>query len=297
MTTRTNTPMRRAILSMSLATMALAPLYSGCKSEPEKPLAEKAEKLEAPEKPKSLDATTFKISSEGGELGFEMDAPFEKIRGRVPADAISGEITVDFMDVTKSTGLVHVDISALELFQRKAEAEGEYGEEEKSDLQNEHAQAWLEIGEDAPEEDRKKNALIEYSVQNVLEASEKDISKMEGAERKVTLTVEGEFLLHQRKAKKTAELEVVFHFDGDTPKSVQVKTVKPLAIGLEEYDVHPREAFGKLAAKTLGALSDKVAKEAMVGVEFKATPDAAGAKPAADAPKEAAEAPAEAPAK
>ncbi len=276
-----NTTMRRAILSMSLATLALAPIFTGCNSEPEKPLAEKAEKLEAPVKPKSLDATTFKIDAEGGKLSFEMDAPFEKIRGRVPANAISGEVTVDFMDVTKSTGLVHVDITDLELFQSKAEKEGEYGEETKSDLQNEHARAWLEIGEDAPEEDRKKNALIEFSVQNVLSASEKDISKMEGSERKVTLKVEGEFLLHQRKAKKAAELEVVFHFDGDTPKSIEVKTVKLLAIGLEEYEVQPREAFGKLAAKTLGALSDKVSKEAMVGVEFTATAGAKSPTPAA----------------
>ena len=176
--------MRRAILSISLATLALAPmLHAGCKSEPEKPLAEKAEKLEAPEKPKSLDATTFKIGAEAGKLGFEMEAPFEKIRGRVPASAVTGEVTVDFMDLTKSTGLVHVDITELELFQQKAEEEGEYGEETKSDLQNEHARAWLEIGEDAPEEERKKNALVEYSVQKVLEASEKDISKLEGAER------------------------------------------------------------------------------------------------------------------
>jgi hypothetical protein len=281
--------MRSAILSLPLAMLAIAPLAAGCgKSEPEKPLAEKAEKLEAPEKPKSLDAKTFTIGSDAGEVGFAMEAPFEQILGDVPAKAISGEVTVDFMDVTKSTGLVHVDLTELELFQRKAEKEGEYGEKVKSDLQNEHARNWLEIGDDAPEEDKKKNALVEYSVQKVLEASEKDISKLEGAERKVTLKVEGEFLLHQRKATKQAELEVVFHFDGDEPKKIEVTTVKPIAIGLEEYDVHPREAFGKLAAKTLGALSDKVGKEAMVSVKFTAAPGAGGAaaKPAAEEPSE-----------
>lgn len=279
--------MRRALSTLLLATTALA-LTSACSSEPAKPLAEKAEKLE-PEQPKSIEARTFKIQGPGSSVGFEMEAPLEKIRGRVPEGAISGEINVDFMDLTKSNGLVHVDIKELELFQRKAGDDGKLGEETKSDLQNEHARAWLEIGEDAPEEDRVKNTRVEYSVKNVKSASVTDLTKVAGAERKVTLQVEGEFLLHQRKATKEAELEVVFTFDGDTPTKMTVKTVKPLGIGLEEYDVRPREAFGKLAAKTLGALSDKVAQQADLSVEFTAVPDRAqkpAAAPAADAAKE-----------
>ncbi|MEZ4451691.1 MAG: hypothetical protein R3B09_19650 [Nannocystaceae bacterium] len=276
--------MRRALSTLLLATTALA-LTQGCSSEPAKPLAEKAEKLEA-EKPKSIEARTFKIESAGSSVGFEMEAPLEKIRGRIPEGAISGEINVDFMDLTKSNGLVHVDIKELELFQRKAGDDGNLGEETKSDLQNEHARNWLEIGEDAPEEDRGKNTRVEYSVKTVKSASVTDLTKVTGPERKVTLQVEGEFLLHQRKATKAAELELVFHFDGDKPTKMAVKTVKPLGIGLEEYDVRPREAFGKLAAKTLGALSDKVAQQADLSVEFVAVPDpnqAPAPAPAGDA--------------
>lgn len=281
--------MRSALSTLLVATTALA-LTAGCSSEPQKPLAEKAEKLE-PEKPKSIEARTFKIQGPGSSVGFEMEAPLEKIRGRVPEGAISGEINVDFMDLTKSNGLVHVDIKELELFQRKAGDDGTLGEETKSDLQNEHARAWLEIGEDAPEEDRVKNTRVEYSVKTVKSASVTDLTKVSGAERKVTLQVEGELLLHQRKATKAAELEVVFTFDGETPTKMTVKTVKPLGIGLEEYDVRPREAFGKLAAKTLGALSDKVAQQAELSVEFAAIPDpnqapAPAATPAADAAKD-----------
>jgi hypothetical protein len=49
-----------------------------------------------------------------------------------------------------------------------------------------------------------------------------------------------------------------------------VRTLEPLRIGLEEFDVRPREAFGKLAQKTLDALGTKVAKEAPLQVEFSA---------------------------
>jgi len=49
-----------------------------------------------------------------------------------------------------------------------------------------------------------------------------------------------------------------------------VRTTEPLDAGLEEYDVRPREAFGKLAQRTLDALGTKVAKSAPLQVEFTA---------------------------
>jgi hypothetical protein len=94
--------------------------------------------------------------------------------------------------------------------------------------------------------------------------------KMTGAERKVTMTVTGDFLLHGRKSTKTADVEAVFKFEGDKPQSVTVKTTKPFAAGLAEHDVHPRDSFGVLAQKGLDALGEKVAKEAQVSVEFTA---------------------------
>ena len=99
---------------------------------------------------------------------------------------------------------------------------------------------------------------------------EKNLTKMTGAERTVALKATGEFLLHGHKAEKVAELTATFHFEGDKPVSVHVKTAKPLAIGLAEYDVKPRDAFGKFAAKTLDVLAPKVAKEALVSLEYTA---------------------------
>lgn len=251
--------------TLSLAVVLLA----ACGGEPVK-LAQKAEKLEI-EAPKSKGSQRYAIDPATTRLGFDMEAPIEKIRGKVPASAMTGELFVDPSDITRTTGLVHVDISELELFQRAAPAEGQpFGEEKKEPKQNEHARQWLEISPDTPPEQLAKNTKIEFSLAQITDASATDLTKLTGAERKVTFTATGEFLLHQRKATKSVKLEATFKFAGDQAQEVTVKSLEPLQIGLDEYDVRPREGFGKLAAKTLAALSPKVAKFAEVSIEFTA---------------------------
>jgi len=255
------------------APVLVALLACACGGEPVK-LAEKAQKLEV--KPPPPAPTTLHLAVDGtsGNLGFDMEAPIEKIRGKVPASALSGEIWLDPTDLAKSRGLVRVDLRELELFQRTAPEEGqEFGEEIKNDTQNEHARVWLEISPDTPADELAKNAIIEFALSRVSDASAADLSKVPGPERKVTFTASGEFLLHQRKAEKSVKLEATFRYDGDVLREVHVKSVEPLAIGLDEYDVRPRTAFSQLAAKTLEQMSPKVAKEAEVSLEFIARPD------------------------
>ena len=278
---------------MRLALLAVSCLVVACGGGEPVQLAPQAEKLTI-EAPKSKGAQRYAIAATGGKLEFDMEAPIEKIRGRVPEAAVTGEIFVDPTDLTKTTGLVHVDLRELALFQRQASAEGQpFGEETRSDKQNEHARNWLEIGADTPEDVLKKNTLVEFSLREVKDASATDLSKVTGPERKVTFTATGEFLLHQRKASKSVKLEATFTGAADAPTGITIKTLEPLEIGLEEYDVRPREGFSKLAAKTLQALSPKVASAAQVHFEFTATlaPDAkptmqsvAEAAPAAAAP-------------
>ena len=252
-------------------------LLLACGGEPVQ-LAPQAEKLTI-EAPKSKGAQRFTIDPATTELGFAMEAPVEKIRGRVPPAAMTGEIFVDPTDLTKTTGLVHVDLRELELFQRTTTAEGTpFGEETKNPTQNEHARQWLEISPDTPEDQLAKNALIEFSLQKVSDLSAADLTKLSGAQRKVTFTATGDFLLHQRKASKSVKLEATFDFTGDAPTGVAVKSLEPLDIGLDEYDVRPRTGFSKLAAKTLQSLSPKVAKAAEVSLTFRAKL-AADAKP------------------
>ncbi|HVY48388.1 MAG TPA: YceI family protein [Minicystis sp.] len=261
------------VLALALAPLALA----GCSEKSSAPLAPTASAL-ATAKPASKAAEPFTVDKATSKVEFMMEAPKEKIRGRVTGGT-EGTLEIDPTDVTKTTGLITVDLGGLEVFQTTMGDDGKPGEETKNELQNKHARTWLEISDDAPEAQRKANSRVEFSIQKIDQASEKDVSKMTGADRKVTLKASGEFLLHGRKSQKTAELEATFHYEGGRPVSVTVKTTKPFAVGLAEHEVQPREAFGKLAAKTLDVLAPKVAKEALVSVDFtaKGGPAKAGA--------------------
>lgn len=262
-----------------LLVLALVAACGG--GEPVK-LAEKAEKLEVAPPPAAPTTLHLVIDGTDGKLGFDMEAPIEKIRGKVPPSAVGGEIWIDPTDLGKSRGLVRVDLRDLELFQRTVpEGGGEFGEEVKNDTQNEHARQWLEISPDTPPEELAKNAIVEFALTRVAVASATDLSKVPGSERKVTFTATGDFLLHQRKAEKSVKLEATFRYDGDALRELHVTSVEPLAIGLDEYDVRPRTGFSKLAAKTLEALAPKVAKHAEVSLEFTARPERAAPAPSA----------------
>jgi hypothetical protein len=184
---------------------------------------------------------------------------------------MTGELFVDPTDLARTTGLVHVDLRELELFQQTSADDGKtFGAETRNDTQNEHAREWLEIGADAPPDQLQKNALIEFSLRSIKDISAADLTKLSGTERKVTFTATGDFLLHQRKASKSVALAATFTWAGDHPTSVTIRSREPLVIGLDEYDVRPRTGFGKLAAKTLETLAPKVAKSAEVNLEFTA---------------------------
>jgi polyisoprenoid-binding protein YceI len=247
--------------------LVAVPVTGGCENKPSESLAPTASALEAP-KPPAAGAQSFKLDPASSKLDFTMDAELEKIFGRAPG-AVEGELFVDPKDVTKSTGLVKLDLDKLSIYQRKREsADKEFGEEVKHEKQNKDMRTWFEIEPDAPAEVREKNRWVEFKIDKVENASTKDVSALSGAERKVTLTVSGDFRLHQRVTKKSAKLEVTFKYEGDKPVELRVKTQEPFGIGLEEHDVRPRSAFSKLADKGLDALGAKVAKVAMVSLEF-----------------------------
>ncbi|MGK3986540.1 hypothetical protein WME99_26075 [Sorangium sp. So ce136] len=272
--------------TLFLGALATASLGAAACEEEKPRLAPAATELKAPEV-KAPAAAAFAIDRASSKVELAMDAPREQIRGRIQG-AAAGTLQVDPADVTRTTGLITVDLSTLELFQTAVGDDGKPGEEKKSDLQNEHARTWLEISKDTPDAVREKNEKAQFAIRSISTSGEKDLTKMSGAERTVTVTASGDFLLHQRQSPRTVELIATFRYEGDRLAGLTVKTAKPFAVGLAEHDVRPREAFGKLAQKTLEVLSPKVAKEAMVSLELSAT-----AGPAAAA---AAAAPAEAPA-
>jgi len=255
-------PIAACLLSTALA----AP---GCEDKPAANVAPESSAL-APAKPAAMGARTFSIEKASSNVDFLMDAPVEKIRGKLPGTA-EGDLQIDLEDISKSTGVITIDIDGLEVYQTKAdEKTGKFGDETKSDTQNEHVRNWLEISKDTEEKKREQNRKVQFSIKSIEVTGEKNVMKLTGAERKVTLKAKGDFLLHGHKTEKVADLEATFKFEGDKPVSVSVKTGNRVPVNLAEHDVKPRDAIGKLLAKTLDDLSPKVAKEANVSIEFQA---------------------------
>jgi hypothetical protein len=241
----------------------------GCKKQEPESLAPTASAL-SPAQPAAAKASAVAIDSGSSRVSFSMAAPVEKISGEAPG-SVEGELFVDLEDVMRSTGLVRVDLDKLTLYQeRRADEMSSFGEKKKNDTQNQHARTWLEISDDVPEELRRANRYAEFKILRLEQPSEKNILQKGAGEQRITAIVVGDFRLHGRKNEKRVPVELVFRLSTTGLEALTVKTREPLPIGLEEYDVRPREAFGKLAQKTLDALGSKVAKTAALQVEFSA---------------------------
>ncbi|RYZ02137.1 MAG: hypothetical protein EOO73_32980 [Myxococcales bacterium] len=262
---------------MTLVGVAVLCAALGCskEKEPEQQLAPAAAALSAA--PQAASAQALTVDPSTSSFKFLMDSPLEKIDGDAPK-SLSGELFVDPTDLTKSTALVKADLKLLTLYQQKrGDDKGAYGERSKSDLQNEHARGWLQIDVKEGEvtaEQAEANRFAELKIEKLTDLSATDVTKLPGAERKVTGTATGDFRLHGRKAMKSAKVELVFKYDGDKLTAVDVKTLEPLPVALEEFEVHPRDAAGKIVKSLSDALSSnlkgKVAKDAPVTVSFTA---------------------------
>jgi hypothetical protein len=257
----------------------------GCDENKPQLAPEAAASTLASSAPKTATSKTLEVDKGVSQVSFLMDAPVEKIRGKV-SSGVDGQLFLDAKDLSQTTGNISVDISGLEIFQRKADDSGNFGEETKVEKQNEHAREWLEIGPSAPEDIRRKNARVEFRIASV-KPSKKDVTKETG-DVKLDVEATGDFLLHGRVSKKTVLLEVTLTLEAGSPKSVHIKTKSPFAVGLEEHDVRPRDTFGKLAAKTLQDLGSKVAKESQVEIDVRLVaagmPQSAPATPETAAP-------------
>ena len=272
-----------------VVTLALGASVAACEDKPNPDAAPVSSAL-APAKPKTAASLTFAIEADSSKVNFTMEAPVEKIHGDAPK-SVEGDIFVDLMDVTKSTGLLKVDLEKLVIAQQVREDDkSEFPEKKVNPTQNEHMKTWLQIDDKASEEDRKKNRYVEFKIKKVASKGGKNINEMKGAERKVTLTLTGDLRVHQRTLEQTTDIEIVFKYDGDKPVSMSVKSLKPMKVNLDKHDIRPRDTFGKIAKKTLGDMLNKVASDAPVSIEFnaKAKGDAkpaagGGAKPASSA--------------
>lgn len=260
-------------------TISLALICGACEQKPAPTLAPTASALGSAA-PKAATAAPFGVDSGTSSVKFLMDSPLEKIDGDAPG-SLSGELFVDPSDLTKSSGLLKIDLDKLTLYQQKRGGESEaYGERKKSDTQNQHARGWFQLdvkdGEVTPEQ-AQMNRFAEFKL-DAFETATPDVTKLSGAERKVSATVNGDFRLHGRKAKKSAKIELVFKYAADKLESIQVKSVEPVPVSLDEFEVHPRDDTGKLLKTVTEAiatnLKGKISNLAPVSFEFSAKPKA-----------------------
>lgn len=203
-----------------------------------------------------------------------LEAPKEHIKAST--NAAAGSIEVDLTDLTSARGEIKVDLTTLET--------KTFAEEEKNKAQTTHARTWLEVadGEEGPLDEKVKeaNRWAVYAIRSVENPSAVDVTKLPATDdtRKVTLTTKGDILIHGRKAEgRTAEVEATFHYDpgapADKPKAVTIKSVKPFRVVLAEHDVKPRDGFGKIAKQSFHLLGTKVADNADISLDVRATPE------------------------
>jgi len=270
----------RAPLSIAFLSIAMSLGLSACGDDEPAAAPPSAPLTSTPVVPTAM-TRDFVVDSASSNVEFRMQAPLESIRGHVPG-AAEGRFTVDLANLANSRGVMRVDLDRLEVFQQKREAAGaELGEETKNETQNEHLRAWLEIGEDAPPDVRETNRWAELSIVTLDALSESNVLAMTGATRTVQARVRGSLRVHGRAAPKSARVELTFAFEGNEPTSVRIRTLEPFLIGLDEFDVRPRTAFGRLARQTLAALGEKVAEAAPITIDATANVEPA---PAAAAP-------------
>ncbi|MEO6600347.1 MAG: hypothetical protein ABIQ16_10775 [Polyangiaceae bacterium] len=259
-----------------LGSLCAAAALGGCKDKPLPTLAPTASALQAA--PIAPAAAQFSVDSASSKVTFLMDSPLEKIDGDA-SGGLAGDLFVDLSDISKSTALVRVDLQKLVLYQQKrADQKAGYGGRAKSDLQNEHARNWLQIvarDGDVTAEQAEANRWAEFKIDKLDGATLSNVAGATGAERKLTATATGDFRLHGRKQAKTVKLELTIAYQGDRAQSIHVKTIEPLNIGLEEFEVNPRDNAGKFVKSLTEALSSnlkgKVAQQAPLELDFTAT--------------------------
>jgi hypothetical protein len=263
--------MALAVVASGFAIFAL-----GCEEKKPAPIAPAAKEL-APSTPAPSTMTMKFAIDPKSTTSIDMPAPKEHIKAGT--EAATGTLDVDFMNLANTRGEVKADLLTL--------TTKTFGDADKDKTQTGHARTWLEVadGEDGklPEDVKTANRYAVYAIRSVDNLSATDLTKVPATKdpggddvRTVTATTHGEFLVHGHKVEREVEVEVAFHYapggTADKPKSLTVKTKKPMRATLAEHDVKPRDGFGKLAKGAFNLLGTKVAETADITLDLKANP-------------------------
>lgn len=215
-----------------------------------------------------------------------VDMPGVKEHIQGDTTAARGSLDVSPKDLTKSRGVVRVDLASF--------ATHTFGNGDDA-TQTEHARTWLEVVVGGKANDAMRWA--EFAIRGIdgvrcmgIDSTPAtDLATVppvkDGADdvRTVSMTVHGDVLVHGHTVPKDVAVDVAFHYPpgapADTPPArVEIKSRQPMRLVLKDLDVRPRDPAGQLLDWTAKLVS-KVAETADVTVDVVATPAPAVAAP------------------
>ena len=260
-------PSRLAFAAAGGITVALLSLAYGCKHDPPS-LGESASAVSAAAPPATANAVSYGIDPKSKT---SIDMAGLKAHIKADTDAAAGKLDVDLTDLANTRGEVKVDLTSLKTHTFNDDHDAS---------QTHHALNWLEVGDVASAEAKKANQYAVFAIQSITAPSATDVSKVSATQengedvRTVTMTAHGDFLLHGHKTKLDVPIEARFHFPAGAPADsrpalIDVKSTAPMKVTLKDYDVRPRDTFGKVAEWTTNLVA-KVAETADVSLDLHA---------------------------
>jgi hypothetical protein len=211
----------------------------------------------------------FMLTRDRSTISFSMEAPIERQRATFTGASLSGSVKVDLdhLDDTKGS----VDVSLIELsIERQAQLDlldPEWGDWSTSTVQNIHARAWLEIGEDASAEALHINATARF------ELSHLNVVRVQKTKSALDADVDldGDLFVHGVHHAEHIPAEIHAVLGRGPVTEIDLETLRPFDVRLADFAIAPRDSFGKLAAKTLEVLAPKVAPVAQVSIALSFT--------------------------
>lgn len=206
---------------------------------------------------------TYAVADEGSAT-FLIDAPLEKIKGKVMA--FRGNLEIDPAKLSATRGQIDVDLKTL-----KTNTFDDAGKNEK---QTEHAQNWFELGNDVEAKQRGENQWARFTIRSIKSSESDSVAQIKeaGGFRTVEITAEGDLWLHGVSVAKTVKLAVSFVGAPDAPTSIQIKTAAPIDVSLKAHDVKPRDIAGKFLQGSLEKIGQKIDDKVQVSLDFSASP-------------------------
>ena len=250
-------------LARCLPAASLVALFvlAGCNKDKDQPHAVAPSVSAVPSAEPAAGQLRFSLAF-GSAAEFLIDAPLEKIKGR--SARVAGTIDLDPQSLKTSKASFEVDLDDFKT--------DTFTDPSKNASQTEHMKNWLEIGPDVDPKLREENRRVRFVPKSIDRVSANNLADIVSPEdqRKVSMTVSGDLILHGVSSPKTVDLVLTFIGLPDRPAVVHVVTAQPLKISLKEHDIKPRDLAGKFLAGALEKVGQKIDDTVQISLDLKA---------------------------